>query len=160
MRSTRLKYVWAALLLLCTLAVGLFILFPSLPDPECRSLIANSLGEVPIPLPADCVQVASIDSDSMTRYLENERNRRGLIFQEWIVCKEAPKEGFAFMNAPYWLPSHVPATYQYRRTVIIVPYAQPIPGNSPVVGEICLTPWRKYIRQIAGQCNEKYLVWK
>jgi hypothetical protein len=50
--------------------------------------------------------------------------------------------------------------YQFRRTVIILPYAQPVPKGSSVVAEVCLMPWRKYISQIVGQCNGKFTVWK
>jgi hypothetical protein len=64
------------------------------------------------------------------------------------------------MNDSHWLPSYVPGTYQFRRTVIIVPYAQPTPQRSPVIAEVCLMPWGKYFSQLAGQCNGKYKVWR
>jgi hypothetical protein len=93
-------------------------------------------------------------------YLDNERNTYGLIPKEWVTCAEVPAGGFAFMNDPHWLPSYVPGRYQFRRTVIIVPYAQPVPQGSPVVAEISVVPWGKYIRQIAGKCDGKFAVWK
>lgn len=153
-------YALAGLLVVCVFAVAVFIMFPSLPDPMCASLLARSEKEVPMALPANCARIRNLDSDNMVRYLENERNRRGLVFKEWITCQEVPAGGFAFMNDPHWLPSYVPGTYQFRRTVIIVPYAQPAPQGSPVVAEVCLMPWRKYIRQIARQCDRKFSVWK
>lgn len=145
---------------LCFLALGALILLPSLPDPTCTALLERSLGGVAIPLPANCVLVPNAAPDDMVKYLDHERSSRGLVFRQWITCEMVPAGGFAFMNDPHWLPSYVPGTYQYRRTVIIVPYAHSLHQESPVVGEICLLPWRRYIRQVAGQCDVKYAIWK
>jgi len=158
-RKNRLTYVLAGLVL-CVLGMGTLIIFPALPDPTSVSLIVRSTGEIAIPLPAGCARVASVDFDAMARYLEDERNRRGLIAHQWITCKELSKESLQFVNDTHWLPSYVPGTYQYRRTVIIVPYAQPVPQGSPIIAEVCLMPWPKYIRQIAGEGTGKYSVWK
>lgn len=142
------------------LGMGALVIFSLWLDATCVAWMVHSEGEPQIPLPAGCSRVASVEPDSMVRHLEDERNRRGLLSLQWITCKEPPKERLNFTNDPHWLPSYVPGTYQYRRTVIIVPYAQPIPEGSPIVGEICLMPWKKYIRQIAGECTGKYSVWK
>ena len=148
------------LLIVGMLAVVLLILFPSLPDPTCAALLVRSESDVPIPLPASCVRSRDVAADNMVKYLEKERNGRGLIFKEWITCAEVPAGGFAFMNDPHWLPSYVPGTYQFRRTVIIVSYAQPTPQGSPVIAEVCLMPCRRYVSQLAGQCDGKYSVWR
>ena len=95
----------------------------------------------------------------MVKYLEKERVGRNLIFKEWIRCEGVPAGGFAFADDPRWLPSDVPGTYQFRRTVIIVAYARPIPQGSEVVAEVCVMPWRKYLRQIMGECDGKFAVW-
>lgn len=58
------------------------------------------------------------------------------------------------------MPSYAPRTYQFRRTVIILPYAQSVPKGSTVVAEVCLMPWRRYVSQIAGQCAGKFAAWK
>lgn len=162
-RAVRVKplYLVAGLLGVCVLAVGVVILFPLSPDPTCASLLARSEEEVHISLPANCDRSRNVASDSMVEYFEHERSSRGLIPHEWITCKDAPAGGFSFMSDPHWLPSYVPGTYQYRRTVIIVPYGpHPILQGPRVVGEVCLMPWRRYIRQIAGQCDGKFSVWK
>lgn len=161
-RAVRVKplYLLAGLLVVCVLAVGVLILFPSLPDPTCASLLARSEEEMVISLPASCARSRTAASDDMVKYLEHERNGRGLLFHEWITCREVPAGGFAFMNDPHWLPSYVPGTYQFRRTVIIVPYAHPVPQGSSIVAEVCLMPWRNYILQIVGKCDGKFSVWK
>ncbi|MGB9434196.1 MAG: hypothetical protein WBQ89_18270 [Candidatus Acidiferrum sp.] len=145
------------------LALILLIFFPSLPDPKCVGFLARTESDVVIPLPANCTQTTDVPPDDMVKYLENERSRRGLIFKKWITCKtpnQTPTPGFAFERDPRWLPSYVPRTYQFRRTVIILPYAQPVPEESSVVAEVCLMPWRRYVSQIAGQCDGKFTVWK
>ena len=145
------------------LALILFIFLPSLPDPKCVGLLARTESDVVIPLPANCTQATDVPTDDMVKYLENERNKRGLIFKKWITCKtpsQTPTPDFAFEGDPRWLPSYVPRTYQFRRTVILLPYAQPVPEGSSVVAEVCLMPWRKYVSQIAGQCDGKFTVWK
>jgi hypothetical protein len=159
---TRPLRLLGGLLIVGVLAVVPLILFPSLPDPTCAALLVRSESDVPILLPANCVRSRGVTAYNMdmVKYLEKERNGRGLVFKEWITCTEVPAGGFAFMNDPHWLPSYVPGTYQFRRTVIIVPYAQPTPQGPPVIAEVCLMPWRKYVSQLAGQCDDKYKVWR
>jgi hypothetical protein len=145
------------------LALILFIFFPSLPDPKCAALLARPENDVTIPLPANCIQTTEAPADNMMKYLENERNRRGLIFVKWVICKtpsQTATPGFAFERDPRWLPSYVPGTYQFRRTVIILPHALRSPEGSPVAAEMCLMPRRMYVSQIAGQCDSKFAVWK
>jgi hypothetical protein len=145
------------------LAFILFMFFTSLPDPKCAALLARPESDVHISIPANCIQTTDVPSDDMVKYLENERNTRGLIFKKWITCKtpnQTPTPGFAFERDPRWLPSYVPRAYQFRRTVIILPYAQPVPKGSSVVAEVCFMPWRRYVSQIAGQCAGKFTVWK
>lgn len=147
----------------CLLIMFLWISYPVLLHPRCTSLLARSGSDVTISLPADCAQEAQVPSDRMTKYFEDERIRRGLIFKNWIVCKtssQTPTREFTFSQDSRWLPSYIPDTYQFRRTVIVLPYAQPVPEGSSVVAEVCLMPWRKYISQVAGECDGKFSVWK
>ena len=92
--------------------------------------------------------------------LERERLARNLIFKEWITCRGATATGFTFADDPRWLPSYAPGTFQFRRTVVIVPYARPIPQGSEVVAEVCVMPWRKYLQQIVWEHNGKFSLWK
>ncbi len=145
------------------LAVGVLILFPSLPDPTCAALLVRSEGEVAVPLPVNCARTSDVPTDEMVKYLENERNHRGLIFKGWITCTkmgQAPAAGFTFAEDRHWFPSYVPGTYQFRRTVILFHYGPTIGRGSPVVAEVCLMPWLKYIRQVATQCDGKFSVWR
>jgi hypothetical protein len=130
---------------------------------EVCSFTGAPENDVTIPLPANCIQTTEAQPDNMVKYLENERNRRGLTFKKWVICKtpsQTATPGFDFERDPRWLPSYFPGTYQFRRTVIILPYALPVPEGSPVVAEVCLMPRRRYLSQIAGQCDGKFAVWK
>lgn len=158
-RAVRLSLT-AVVLLVCGAAIILIIIFQGMPDFRCVRLIEESVGDVKIALPANCALTPKADADEMVKYLERERATRNLVFRDLIICKGTPGEGFSFLNDHRWMPSYVPETYQFRRTVVILPYAQPVPKGSPVVAEVCRMPWRRYIRLVAGQCHTKFLVWQ
>ena len=117
-------FALAGLFVLSVLAVCVLTLLFST-NLRCPSLLARSMGVEDIPLPRNCSQTPNVTADNILKHLEQERTERGLVFHEWIVCREVPAGGLAFMNDPHWLPSYVPGTYQFRRTVIIVPYPHP-----------------------------------
>jgi len=97
------------------------------------------------------------------KYLENARKQRGLVFKAWITCKpsnQTQTTEFAFTHDAHWLPSYVPGAYQFRQTVILSGSAPPTAQESAVAGEVCLMPKRRYVSQIAGQCDGKFAVWK
>ena len=145
------------------LALILFIFFPSLPDPKCAPLLMRPESDVAIPLPDNCMLTTDAAADQVVKYLENERKQRGLVFKAWIHCNPSSQTQtteFAFTHDPRWLPSYVPGAYQFRQTVILYRYAPPIPQASAVVGEVYLMPRRRYVSQIAGQCDGKFSVWK
>ncbi len=153
--------IWLGILVLGFLSLFLLVLFPSLPDPICAALLVRSVTNLAIPLPPNCVRARDLASDDMTRYLDRERESERLVFKDWITCKEIPPpQGFAFWDDPHWLPSYVPGKYQFRRTVIIVPYSHSAPKGSHVMGEVCRMPWWRYLQQVAGQCDGKYSVWR
>jgi hypothetical protein len=151
-RSWRLLAVPALAFLVAT-SLLLFLHSPSAP------LLTRSEA-VSIPVPANCALTRNVAPDDLEKYLDRERLARNLIFKEWIRCPGIPVAGFRWADDPRWLPSYVPGTFQFRRTVIIVPYARPIPQRSEVVAEVCVMPWRQYLRQIAGSDNGKFSIWQ
>jgi len=101
--------------------------------------------------------------EQVVKYLENARKQRGLVFKAWITCKpsnQTQTTEFAFTHDAHWLPSYVPGAYQFRQTVILSGSAPPTAQESAVAGEVCLMPKRRYVSQIAGQCDGKFAVWK
>jgi hypothetical protein len=158
--ASRAKYVWLLSVLLASGA--LVLVFFAFSGYLCPTLLLRSIRLEAITLPQDCQMSANVQTDDKVRYLENDRVRRRLIFKGWITCKQleqASAREFIFLKDPRWLPSYVPGTYQFRRTVILFP-GHPVPKGSRVVAEVCLMGWRKYISQIAGQCGDKFSVWK
>jgi hypothetical protein len=148
-------------LLLAIIFWGGIIHWP--PDSRCKALLAISDQDVAIPIPANCVESPEVPPDAMVKYLDDERKQRGLVFKTWITCKSsaaASNAAFDFQHDPRWLPSYRPRSYQLRRTVVILPYAQSPTVETPVAAEVCLVPKRKYASQIAGQCDGKFAVWK
>ena len=153
--------------LLCLVAIGLVALgtwmfFPALSEPSCTILLARSVGEARISLPDHCVEAGDAPFDNVVRYLETERKRRGLTFQNWIVCDvplQTVESEFTFQGDVRWLPTYVPRAYQFRRTVVLLPYSQSV-ERSRVAAEVCLMPWRRYASQIAKRCGKEFSIWK
>jgi hypothetical protein len=127
-------------------------------DRRCLDLFTTSEQET-IALPANCEETKSVPTDAIVEYLENRRKERGLVFKKRITCKGTPHE-FDFLRDSRWLASYVPQTYEFRRTVVIFPYAPVTSRPSSVVAMVCLMPTRIYISLIAGQGDGKYAVWK
>jgi len=159
-RSTRFL-VWfmgtgvfiTVLLVICWFRLG----------PQCAALLANSRSDVAIPLPPDCAQTNQVKADEMVAYFDRERIKRGLAFKAWVVCStngQTALSRFGFDQDSRWLPSYAPNTFQFRRSVVILPFAQPVPKGSPVIAALCVVSWRKYISQVAGQCDGKFSIWK
>jgi len=73
-----------------------------------------------------------------------DQNRRGLIPSACITCEHASRTaGLNFVNGrdsdPRWFPSYVPRTDQFRRTILMFPYANPV--GSAVLAGVALMPW-------------------
>jgi hypothetical protein len=149
---------WRILTLQTLAFVILTLLLLFLRSPSAPLLTRSEAASIPVP--ANCALTQNVASDEMERYLERERFAGNLIFKEWITCQGAPVAGFRFADDPRWLPSYVPGTFQFRRTVIIVAAAPPSPEGSRVAAAVCVMPWRQYLRQIAGQYRGKFSVWK
>jgi hypothetical protein len=159
-------WAWLTLCIICGVwLLGAWIALPGLFEPKCLSLLHNFPSLVQPPLPAGCAEVSEASSDDMVKYLEHEREERGLIFEKWIACTlptDSSKPIFPFEPDSRWLPSYVPGTYQFRRTVVIISYARPVPTASRVVAEVCLVPWTRYVHDIGGKCdgNSGMLQWR
>ena len=133
------------------------------PEPGCADLINDSNGTTAISLPPGWELRDTVPRDDRVQYLDSERKRRGLLFEKWIVV-DGPTGtsplGLPLEGDPRWLPSYVPRTYQFRRTVVVLPYGPAVLKSSPVEGEVCVMPERKYTSLISGQCDGKFSVWK
>jgi hypothetical protein len=132
-------------------------------DLKCLALLIHSAPDVAIFLPEGCSFVRDVPEDPLVQYLEKEQRSQHLIRKEWITC--APLEpnhtrDFVMLRDSRWLPGYVGQTYQFRRTVVIFPYTRVSPDESRVVAEVCIVPWIRYTREIAGNCDGTFSVWK
>lgn len=158
-RRAHRRIVWIPLV--SVLVAITVILFRLEYAPECAALLAP--GEAPMLLPANCRERARPAADEWKKYFDSERNKRGLKHQAWISCASI-SDAQAWVKTidgdGRWLPSYVPGTYQWRRIVILLPYGTRGSAGSDVIAEVCSVPWTRYIRQISGECNGKFSVWK
>jgi hypothetical protein len=163
-RSKAIAGVGAVLLVLGIVSAMIWIFFPALLEPSCAMLLFQSGEHVAIHLPSNCAERADLPIDATISYFEQERKSRGLVQHSWILCDgplQPATEKITATLGRQWLATYKPSAFQYRRMVIIFPFAQPMPtGSSRIVGEICLVPWRHYVSQIAGECNGKFAIWK
>lgn len=158
-RSQRIAR-WGVLGALLALVVLAFCLLPV--DPRCVPLIIRSFRDVQIPLPQGCTSTTDPFEGETIQWLEDDRKSRGLIFKSRIVCTPREADGtrrFDLLNDPRWLPGYVPQTYQFRRTVVIFPTKKGVAPNSPVVAEVVLVPWTRYLSQISRECKGKFSMW-
>jgi hypothetical protein len=121
------------------LALILFIFFPSLPDPKCAALLARPESDVDISIPANCIQTTDVPSDDMVKYLEDERNTRGLIFKKWITCEtpnQTPTPGFASSENHVGCPVMCPVPTSSGARSSSSPTYSPFPKD--------LLSWPKY----------------
>jgi hypothetical protein len=97
------------------------------PDPRCADLLAISDQDVAIPLPPNCIETSEATPDVLVKYLDNERERRGLVFKKWIICKlsgAASKPALDFQQDQCWLPS-----YERLLTSLGAPSLYFLPGS-------------------------------
>ena len=137
------------------------ILVVFLVERPCVSLLAA--GEPPIMLPKDCALKDKAPTGQSFEHLEAERLQRGLKRQGWIECASSAsaRAWLSSLETDHrWLPSYVPGTYEWRRTVIVVGGSPSSTAGAQVIAEVCVIPWWRYTQQIRGQCDKKFAVWK
>ncbi len=157
-RATRSSRVLIAALLLIFVAASVFAF-----EYRCVSLLVSSMKNVDVPVPEGCSPSQTVPHDSTVEYLENERRNRGLAFESWITCsplKQDHVRDFGILRDPRWLPSYQGQAYQFRRVVIIFPYAPSSPATSTVVAEVASVPWFRYISQVRKDCEKKFSAWR
>jgi hypothetical protein len=148
------------LLLGAILTIAVFP-FPPFVERGCSSLLEQR--DAPMFLPTDCTLTEKAPTGDALGRLEAERRKRGLSHQSWIECASAvgAQEWVRAMEADRrWLPSYVPGTYQWRRTIVVLAGRSANSVGPQVVAEVCGMPRWPYIQQIRGECDGKFAVWK
>jgi hypothetical protein len=151
--------VWI-LLLGAILTITVFLFTPRV-ESGCSSLLEQR--DAPMFLPTDCTITERAPTGDTLGRLEAERSKRGLSHQGWIECASplGAREWIRAMEADRrWLPSYVPGTYQWRRTIVVWGGGSRNSVGPRVVAEVCVMPRWRYIQQIRGECDGKFAVWK
>lgn len=130
---------------------------------RCINILARSTSLQLPPLAPNCSLTENVPVGDEDLRKELDDWTAGLVNRRYVVCDlplfQPPLTDFA--GNPTWIPTYVPGGYQYRRTTVRGLFARRTPENRRhVVSEVGLGPWRKYARQIVGQCQGKYSVWK
>jgi hypothetical protein len=118
--------------------LGIGIVYLGFPERACWSLLGE--GVAPIPLPVDCTVTGRPPTGQSLGSFEEERRVRGLNHQSWIACAGTQEWVRAISTDRRWLPSYVPGTYQWRRTVIVLARAPSDSAGPQAIAEICLVP--------------------
>jgi hypothetical protein len=160
-KGKRKWFARIAWILLACAILGTGMVYLALPERACWSLMEE--GVPPIPLPADCSLADRSPVGASLESFKAERRERGIAHQSWIECNSvAGVKGWpTSLNMDRrWLPSYVAGTYQWRRIVVVLAQVPSAPQGAQVIAEVCRMPWWKYIRQIRGECDGKFAVWK
>jgi hypothetical protein len=148
------------LLLGAILTIAVFQCTPRV-ERACSSLLEQR--DASMFLPTDCTLTERAPTGDALGRLQAERSKRGLRHQSWIECASAlgAQEWVRAMEADRrWLPSYVPGTYQWRRSVVVLGGRSRNSVGPQVIAEVCVMPRWRYIRQIRGECDGKFAVWK
>ena len=148
------------LLLGAILTIAVFLSTPRV-EWACSSLLEQ--GDTPMFLPTDCTLTERAPTGDALGRLQAERSKRGLRHQSWIECASplGAQEWVRAMEADRrWLPSYVPGTYQWRRTIVVLGGRSRNLAGPQFIAEVCVMPRWPYIRQIRAECDGKFAVWK
>jgi len=161
-KPKRRGVIGGILLLGALLAITMFLFMPwPFIERGCSFLLEQR--DAPLFLATDCTLTEKAPiGDALGRF-EADRRKRGLGHQNWIACASAvgAQEWLRAMEADRrWLPSYVPGTYQWRRTVVVLAGRFANSAGPQVIAEVCGMPRWPYIQQIRGECDGKFAVWK
>lgn len=116
-------------------------------------------GELPPPLPANCVLASERPTEAMMHSISKQREISELEFQGTITCKisSSPRSG---RGQEQWLVNlYADGRLQYRRHVLIAA-SQDVPGGKLFTVEQYLMPWWRYLSQTEEYCRVQDPSWK
>ncbi len=119
-------------------------------------------GELPAPLPANCVATQEAPSQAIIESLDKQREAAGLMWQETVTCKMplTARSREARLRDQQWLSRlYVNGSYQYRRHVFFAASEQ-VPDGTLLTVESCLMRWWDYIKQPGDACWADYAFWR
>lgn len=163
-KRRRIRISWAVAVVLVVGVAALLFLAPSWScAPNLTTDIFDS-GELPPPLPPDCILTTDKVSEATMQTLEKEREADELELQGIVTCKMASASSSGARSGnirdQQWLGTlYTDGRLQYRRHVLIAT-SEDVPGGKLFTVEQCLMPWWKYIVQWKQYCRTQDLPWE
>ena len=151
----RVSWVLAGLLVIGVAALVVFA-----PSWTCAPNLVGDIfdsGELPPPLPANCVMTTDRPTEAMIQNIRKEVEN--LEFQGTVTCKipSSPRSG---RSQEQWLGNLYPGgRLQYRRHVLIAA-SQDVPGGKLFTVEQYLMPWWQYLSRSDEYCRVQDPPWK
>ncbi len=158
-RRRRIRPLWV---LSGILILGIAVLVFVAPSWTCAPNLVGDIfdsGELPPPLPANCVLTTERPTATMMQFITKRREVSELEFQGAITCKilSSPRSGH---SQEQWLGNlYADGRLQYRRHVLIAA-SQDVPGGKLFTVEQYLMPWWRYLGQPDEYCRVQDPSWK
>ncbi len=120
--------------------------------------ILNS-GELPPPLPANCIRTTDRPTEAMMQSIERQREAGGLEFQGIVTCKIPRTNRSGQPQDMQWFRGiYADGKLQYRRHVLIVA-SEEVPEGRLFTVEEALVPWWRYLSQPQAYCRVQDPPW-
>ena len=116
-------------------------------------------GELPPPLPPDCVSTGIEPSENTAKSLEDQRQQMGLTLLGTTTCKVAITKKSRGLDPQWMQKMYVAGTIRYQRHVLIAT-TEDVNGGTLFVVERCLMPWWKYVNEAGDDCWAELEFWK
>jgi diguanylate cyclase (GGDEF)-like protein len=159
-RRRRPRIPWWMVAGLFVLVIATVILIE--PSWTCAPNLVGDIidsGELPPPLPANCIRTTDRPTDAMMQSIERQRQAGTLEFQGIVTCKILSRNSSGQPQDMQWLGGLYPnGKLQYRRRVLIVA-SQEVPGGRLFTVEEALVPWWRYLSQPQEYCRVQEPPW-
>jgi hypothetical protein len=155
---TPLSIFWVLVIALFVVVAGVVIFSPAWTCAPFRLGDLAEPGELPPPMPPDCVPTPEVASDETLQALESKRQQMDLELKETVTCMVPASR--AKKLDPQWLQKmYTGGMLRYRRHVLLAVTQESAKGTLFVV-ERCLTPWWKFVDESGTSCWAQAQFWK
>jgi len=143
---------------LVAVIAAVFLLAPSWTCIPFRLGDLTDPGELPPPLPPNCMPTTEEPSPATIQAIEAQRRDMGLVLKETVTCKVSSSR--AHHPDPQWIQKmYIGGILRYRRHVLLG-VTQEVSGGTLFTVERCLMPWWQYINQSGTDCWSQLAFWK
>jgi hypothetical protein len=156
------KFIGRAWIIAGAIALVVVIVYFVAPSWTCVPFRLGEIfdpGELPAPLPPNCVSSGDEPSDATSKSLEDQRQQMGLTLLGTTTCKVLAVNKTHRLD-PQWVQKmYVAGMIHYQRHVLIAT-TEDVNGGTLFVVERCLMPWWKYVNEAGDDCWAQLEFWK